>query len=442
MNEAVSRERTRNYLRQIKGAVVYRAVAMAASFMAIPMMINYLGQEQFGVWSTLLTVMSWMVFFDLGVGNGLRNKVAESLASGDTSEAGSYIASGYTLIGMIAMPLWVIVTVGSYFVPWQSVFNTDAISAQVLGETVRIVAFFILLNFWIGLIGPLLGAVQKPSLVSLGQLISNLLVLALVYLISRTTEALISTLAFVYGTSLVAANILLSLWFYKTQPELRPRIYIDKRHISPLLSVGLSFFIIQLTVLAIFTTDKILIAQLFGAEYVTQYEVVFKMLSIITFVHGIISAPLWSAYTDAYTRNDIDWIKNTISSQLKLFVVLVIVTLVLIVFSKYIIDAWIGANINISTGLTIATGVLVLLISWNNIFAMLVNGLGLLRPQLYTSVLVMIVYVPLAIYITENTNMGIMSIPVAAVIGLLPASIALPVQVYKLLQIQRNKLAK
>lgn len=80
MTEAVSEERTRNYLRQIKGAVAYKAVAMASSFLAIPLMIGYLGQEQFGVWSTLLTVISWVVFFDLGVGNGLRNKVAESLA--------------------------------------------------------------------------------------------------------------------------------------------------------------------------------------------------------------------------------------------------------------------------------------------------------------------------------------------------------------------------
>jgi O-antigen/teichoic acid export membrane protein len=102
MTEAVSRERTHNYLRQIKGAVVYRAVAMAASFITIPLMIGYLGQEQFGVWSTLLTVMSWIIFFDLGIGNGLRNKVAESLAKNERYEAGSYIASGYTLIGLIA----------------------------------------------------------------------------------------------------------------------------------------------------------------------------------------------------------------------------------------------------------------------------------------------------------------------------------------------------
>ena len=73
------KERTRNYLHQIKGAFACRAVSMLASFLSLPLMISYLGQEQFGVWSTLITVMSWIVFFDLGIGNGLRNKVTQSL---------------------------------------------------------------------------------------------------------------------------------------------------------------------------------------------------------------------------------------------------------------------------------------------------------------------------------------------------------------------------
>ena len=213
MNEAVSRERTRNYLRQIKGAVVYRALAMAASFLAIPMMIHYLGQEQFGVWSTILTVMAWTVFFDLGVGNGLRNKVAESIAKGATNEAAGYISSAYTLIGFIALAIWMTVTVASYFVPWQIVFNTEAISESTLRETIQIASFFIVLNFWIGLISALLNAVQRTSMVALGQLVTNLLLLALVYFLASPTDASITKLALIYGISIVSANILLSYLF-------------------------------------------------------------------------------------------------------------------------------------------------------------------------------------------------------------------------------------
>ena len=145
-------------------------------------MIRYLGEEQFGVWSTLLTIISWIVFFDLGVGNGLRNKVAESLAKDQRKEAGSYISSGYTLIAVISLGLYFLVYVSAPFVPWQTVFNTLSISQDTLIRTVQIAAFFIVLNFWVGLINSLLSAVQKTSITALGQLISSVLVLLLVFI--------------------------------------------------------------------------------------------------------------------------------------------------------------------------------------------------------------------------------------------------------------------
>lgn len=433
MTEAVSRERTRNYLHQIKGAVAYRAVAMAASFLAIPLMIGYLGQEQFGVWSTLLTVMSWVVFFDLGVGNGLRNKVAESLAKNEQAEAARYIASGYTLIGLIALAVWVIVTVTSYFIPWQTVFNTHAIPEVTLRTTIQIAAFFIVLNFWIGLIGALPGAVQKTSLVALGQLITNLAVLGLVFMLTKTSDASISQLALVYGLSLVLANILLSVWFYRRHPEFRPSPHLDKQHVRQLLHVGLQFFTIQLAVLVIFTTDKMLITQLFGPQYVTQYEVVFKLFSVITFVHTLISAPLWSAYTDAYHREDFVWIKRMLHKQLMVFGGATLAVLALGLSARPIIAIWIGRELVVSLPLIIVMGIFVLISIWNNIFAMLVNGIGKIRLQLYTAVVAMLVNIPLSIFFATFLGLGLSGIVLGTICSLLFAAVALPIQIHLLI---------
>lgn len=435
MTEAVSKERTRNYHHQIKGSVVYKVVGIAASFFVIPLMIHYLGQEQFGVWSTLLTVMSWVVFFDLGIGNGLRNKVAEALAKNNKAEAAHYIASGYSLIGLIALSLWAVVTVASFFVPWQAVFNTQAIPEATLRFTVQIAVFFIVLNFWVGLIGALLGAVQKTSLVALGQVISNLLALMLVFVLTKTTEASISNLAFVYGVSLVVANVLLSFGFYRQHPELRPKPYLDKQHVRPLLSVGLQFFTIQLAVLVIFTTDKMLITQLFGPQYVTQYDVVFKLFSVITIAHGLITAPLWSAYTDAYHRADFPWIKHVLRKQLVIFIGTVLAAIILGLLAKPIIAIWIGDEIQVFYSLIVTIGIFVLISTWNNIFAMFVNGIGDIKIQLYTAVVAMFLNIPLSIFLVKYLEFGLSGIVMATIFSLLFAAIALPIQVRHILRI-------
>jgi O-antigen/teichoic acid export membrane protein len=434
MSDAVSKQRTRNYLHQIRGTVFYKAGSMAASFLAIPITIGYLGTERFGVWSTLLSIMSWIVFFDLGVGNGLRNKVAELLAKNKTAEARSYIASGYTLIGLIAVAVWALVTASSFFVPWQTVFNTQAIPQSTLRLTVQIAGFFILLNFWVGLIAALLGAVQKTSLIAFGQVISNLLVLALIFVLAKTTTASIIHLAVLYGFSIVIANISLSLWFYQRNPELRPRFNLDRQYVQPLLSVGMKFFIIQLAALVLFTTDKILIIQLFGPQYVTQYEVVYKLFSLILIGHALIVAPLWSAYTDAYHREDFSWIKQMLAKQLIIFSAAVIFSLALGLLSRDLIKLWIDADFTINLGLILTMILFVIVSSWNNVFAFFLNGIGAVNVQLTTAIFAMIINIPISVFYVKNLELGVSGIVLGTTTSLLLAAIALPIQVHLMLK--------
>jgi len=430
MTAFVSKGRTRNYVRQVKGAVAYKAVAMAASFLAIPLMIRYLGQEQFGVWSTLLTVISWIVFFDLGIGNGLRNKVAESLAKGETDEAANYIGSAYTLLGLIALALWLVLTIAAYWVPWQTVFNTSAVSEETLRATIQITAFFIVLNFWVALVAALLGALQRTSLIALGQLISNVLVLALVFFLSRGTEASISFLALAYGMSLVTANVTLSVWFYRIRPELRPHFYVEKSHIRPLLGVGLQFFFIQLAVLVIFTTDKILITQLFGPENVTQYEVIFKLFSVIVVAHGLISAPLWSAYTDAYHRNDFLWIRRVLFLQFFIFGLVLFGVGATALLAGDLISLWIGPGFDVSTSLITNMSVLVIVSIWNNIFGTILGGIGKVRLGSIYTIFTALVNIPLSVFFAKTLGCGVSGIVLGTTLSIAISSIISPLQVY------------
>lgn len=441
MTAESSKARSRNYRYQIKGTVIYKAGVMLASFLAVPMMIRYLGQEQFGVWSTLLSIMSWIVFFDLGVGNGLRNKVAESLAKNDRLEAAKYIASGYSLIGLIALALWAFVTGASFFVPWQSVFNTHAISEDTLRLTVQVAVFFVILNFWVGLIRSILGSVQKTSMTALGQLISNSSALLFVFFLTKTTDTSITYLALAYGISLVIANLGLSWWFYQNHSELRPKPYFDKQHVSPLLSVGMQFFIIQIAGLVIFTTDKILITQLLGPEYVTQYDVVFRVFNLISVVHMLISSPLWSAYTDAYHRSDMAWIKRMLHKQLKIFTGIILAIIIMGLLMKSIVALWIGHEIAVSQSLVISIGLFVLVSTWNNIYTMFLNGIGKIKLQLYMAVIAMVINIPLAIFFVKYFGLGLSGVILATVVSLCLPAMFLPIQASQIIKQRTSEMA-
>lgn len=436
MSEAVSKERTRNYVRQIKSSVVFKGLAVAASFFTIPLMIRYLGQEQFGVWSTLLSVMSWVVFFDLGIGNGLRNKVAESLAKNELSEAARFISSGYGLIGLISIGLFVFVATVTFFIPWQTVFNTRVISEATLQYTVLLVAFFVLLNFWIGLVNQIIDAVQKSSAVVFGQFVTNALALLFVSILSKTTEASIVLLALAYGLSLVIANGAMNYWFFRKRKDLFPKPTIDGKHVHPLLSLGGQFFIIQLAVLVLFASDKILITQLMGPQYVTQYEVVFKLFGIITLAFSLIVAPLLPAYSDAYHRQDMAWIQKTIQKQLKIFGLVVVATVLLVILASKLITLWIGTEIDPPMSLIISMGAFVLISAWSGIFAYVLNAVSKIKMQMYLAVFSMLANVPLAILMVRYYGMGISGVVWANFICMLLFTVLGPMQVYSILRKQ------
>lgn len=434
MTSMDSGTRSRNYLNQLKGSVLFKALAVLASFVAIPLMISYLGTERFGVWSTLLTVMSWVILFDLGIGNGVRNKVAEALAEDKPRHAAEYIGAGYKLIGLIALAILIVFEISSFYLPWQTIFNTTIIPETELRLTVQIAAGFLIVNFWIGLITALLGAIQKNSMLAAGQLISNGFVLSLVYVLTKTTGASLVNLAMVYGAAVITANILLTVWFFKKYPYLIPKISSTNKRSKSVAGLGLQFFIIQIAVLVIFTTDKMLITQLLGPTHVTDYEVVFKLFSLITFAHTLISAPLWSAYTESFKKNELPWISAMLKKQLMIFIGVAFGTLLVAFFAERIIKLWIDTPLMIPTNLVVMMVFMTLISTWNNIFAMFINGTGLVKPQLYTSIVAMFLNIPLSIYFVTKLGMGTGGVVLGTVISLLGAAVVLPIQTYFLLR--------
>ena len=114
--------------------------------------------------------------------------------------------------------------------------------------------------------------------------------------------------------------ILIQLKTGNFDSENKDEYILDSQIIN--FTINEAIFHIFNCIFVIFTTDKILITQLFGPQHVASYDVVFKLFSVITIVHGILMAPLWSAYSDAYHRNDMEWIKKTIKNQLKIYLLI------------------------------------------------------------------------------------------------------------------------
>src|SRR5690554_5946959 len=156
-------QRTKNIIKHVFASFIYKVGSVVANFLLVPLMINYLDVENYGVWLTLSSFIAWFSFFDVGLGNGLRNKFAEAKAKGDLTLAKGYVSTAYFTIGAVCLGLFVLFFGVNFFIDWTSVFNTSKGLQHDLSILMPIVFGFFCLQLVVKLITTIYIADQQHS---------------------------------------------------------------------------------------------------------------------------------------------------------------------------------------------------------------------------------------------------------------------------------------
>ena len=176
-----------------------------------------------------------------------------------------------------------------------------------------------------------------------------------------------------------------------------------------LMSLGIKFFVIQIAAIIFYQTNNIIIAQLFGPEEVTPYSIAYQYFSIATFTFVTILTPYWSAFTDAFAREELDWIRKVMRNLRLLWLGLLVFVIILFFCSEWIIELWVGDNVTVNKGLYLVIAIYILINAYLGIYSHFQNGVGKVMIQFYMAFGLAIFHIPLAIYFSKQFGiMGIM----------------------------------
>jgi len=76
-------QNNKKLVKSISLNVILKPFSMLVSFFYTPILLSFLGNEQYGVWITMLSVLNWLTIFDFGIGGGFRNLLSQKLANND-----------------------------------------------------------------------------------------------------------------------------------------------------------------------------------------------------------------------------------------------------------------------------------------------------------------------------------------------------------------------
>lgn len=111
-------KRTNKALFNIASSFVIKGASILLSLLLVPITLDYLNPYEYGIWLTLSSVLMWINYFDIGLGNGLRNKLSEALAVGDDNLARIYVSTSFFILFLIALSIFFIFLLSKDWIDW------------------------------------------------------------------------------------------------------------------------------------------------------------------------------------------------------------------------------------------------------------------------------------------------------------------------------------
>ncbi len=398
--EALKAEsRTGRVVRTALVSLLGRGISIAGTLVTIPLVLNHLGPERYGLWMTLSVIFIYLRLADGGVTVGLISLVSLADGAGDKQRIRQLFSSAFAVTGGVAL-LLLVLAFQVQFVDWRWLLN---LSTPELQAEAAACTMIIIISMAVGYPAAVVRqgrlGLQQGTAANLwdigaavitfaGQVAVVFLGLGLIPLAAVTafTPAIVnmtSSIRFLTGSGQQYA------------PQARLATWSASRS---LFVSGSMFTALTLTQALSIQVDTVLIARMLGVQAVTDYTVVQKMITQPAMMVVMYLIAQFPAYGEALTRGDHAWIGRHFQHTFILAVgFAVVVCSGLALFARPIIRVWIGSTIMPDPILLLSMAIFGVTSTAASVFTYFFFSLGLYRRVLVAYASMIAINIPLAI---------------------------------------------
>ncbi len=386
--ESQGTHRNRRAMLAGSAAVLARVIQIGTSLITVPVTLKYLGNERFGLWMTLSSVLAMAAFADFGVGNGVLNTVSKAYGRDDRLGIRRAISSGFAVLSVIAAVLIALFFAIYPHINWADMFRATSPQARAeAGPALIVFAVCFALNIVLDVVQRVQLGIQQGYRYGLWGMFGSVAGLVGV-LVGIHMQASLPLLVVALAGAPVLATLLNAIHFFSvSQPDLRPSLQLISRDaIVQIARLGFLFFVLQMVGAFAFSADSVIIARVQGVANVPEYAIPQRMFSLISMVIAMLVTPLWPAYGEAISRGDMAWVRRTLGRSL--LMVLAASALgagCLFLLSDTLLRWWVGSSIHPPLLLLAGLAVWSILECCGNAAAMFLNGASVMKFQIITA---------------------------------------------------------
>lgn len=389
--------------KNILWSFLIKGFSIIISLLLVPLTLGYVNSELYGIWLTLSSIVTWFHFLDIGFTNGLKNKLAESIALSNWDRGRSLVSTTYVMMILLFIPLCIVSVFIIPYINWASFLNVNELYNEDIIDAMYVLIICFCLQMILNVLTAVIAAFQQVALSSLFIVVGNFISLITIYLLTRFCPPSLLALAFAIASMPVIVLLIASFVFYTGKfKKIAPSIKLyEHDKVRNLFGLGSKFFLIQIQMLVLYQSTNVLISNVAGPDDVTSYNLAYKYIGIAMMVYTILLQPLWPAFTDAYTRRDFKWMKSIYKKMCKVYLVCVIVILCMVILSPIVYKLWIGNKAGIPFIMTISVAFYVLINSWDSLQVNMINGIGAIKLQTYVTLIGLVLHIPLSLFLSQ-----------------------------------------
>ena len=353
-----------------------KGTLLLANFVVISITLDLLSTKIYGVWITLYTTISWLSFFDLGLGNGMRNLFAVNRAIGNQEKNKQLVSTSYIIVLGIALILLIVGLPFVYYADIARFFNISDIAIPDLRCVLSLLVVVTSLQLITKLINSIFLADQKPALSSLIDCSGVVCSLLLLFILKDRLVGSLFNLALIITIPTFVISFIVTLFaFNKNYRKLKPSLKCFNLKISnKLINLGLRFFLIQLSALIILQGSNIIILKFIGAEEVSVFSLVYKYFNVIVTIFTLVLTPYWSFFTDSYAKNNYNQLKQGFKQLLISWLAISMVGVVMWIALPFSFKIWLNQELDIPAYLPVSLLLFSIFSNLGSVFIYFLNG--------------------------------------------------------------------
>lgn len=406
------------YLRNTLLNYIYKIGGMGITYITIPLTLNYLNKERYGIWQTILTIISWAALSNFGIANGLRNKVTESITRKEYNKLKSYITNAYIYLTGISVIILIfsIIAIGNINI--DIIFKNNSLQENEIYISFIIVIVSFCLNFILGISSSIAFGIQKSSLVNLFYFLTNILTLIGLFVMGKIGSGNLVNIALLYIIANTLSNIIFTIYIFADK-RLRPNIkYKNKIYGREITSLGIEFFLLEVASIVLFSTDNFIISAFIGVEYITDYSVVSKLFQVISSLFSVLLVQMWASIAEYTCKGEYILIKKSMKRLIILLIPIAVILLLMSLNFNLITKIWLGYQLIVDKKLIYLASLYTWLICFNAIFVNIQNGMSKIRVQIISSIISCILNIPMAIMFIKVFELGVIGVMISNIICL------------------------